>query len=427
MNRLTILMTALAFASYVNAAYSQQSYADYVRDIDAQWDAYSERRQLEEFQREQDAALQAFRERQSVAYRQYRESIEAKWNEFLEPTPEQWVDYDDAGDTRVTVNFEEKVEEGDARGQVTVEVLVEVPLDASMPQRPEVPEDSEPQDAENAPDGLGPTEGVVEPVQPAAAPPEAVQHIAEQIESLVSQIQGESGDPPLLEDQLLTSDGEAVTAENVREYVAEEIVQTAQIDPEPFQSADGVQRVRISVVVPLVPNHLRIRAAKYLPIVKKHGAEHAAAVPLTMSIIQTESYFNPRAKSHVPAYGLMQLVPNSGGRDAYREVFKEDKAPTPEFLYVPDNNVRLGTAYYHVIRDRYLYGVEDPRKAELLAIAAYNGGIGRVIKRVMKRHEVPEMTVEELYEALREAMPEETADYLEKVTSRKDNYTEWEE
>jgi membrane-bound lytic murein transglycosylase C len=423
MKRLTILVVVIAFASYANAAYSQQSYADYVGDIEAQWLAYSEQQQLEEFQREQDAALQAFRKQQSVAYREYREGIEAKWDEFLEPTPEQWVDYNDVGDTRVIVNFEEKVEEGDAHGQLTVEVLV----DASLLQRPEVPEGSDSPDVENAPDGLDPADGVVEPGEPAGAPPEAVQHIAAQIESLVSQVQGESGAPPLLEDQLQTSDGKVVNAENVQEYIAEEILQTIQIDPEPFQSADGVQRVRISVVVPLVPNHLRVRAEKYLPIVKKHGAEHAAPVPLTMSIIQTESYFNRRAKSHVPAYGLMQLVPNSGGRDAYREVFKEDKAPSAEFLYVPDNNVRLGTAYYHVIRDRYLYGVEDPRKAELLAIAAYNGGIGRVIKRVMKRHEIPEMTVEELYDALREAMPEETADYLEKVTSRKDNYTEWEE
>ena len=61
----------------------------------------------------------------------------------------------------------------------------------------------------------------------------------------------------------------------------------------------------------------------------------------------------------------------------------------------------------------------------LLAIAAYNVGIGRVIKRILKRHNVPEMTTSELYDVLRIAMPKETADYLEKVTSRQENYVAW--
>jgi membrane-bound lytic murein transglycosylase C len=385
-----ILTAALLFVCIASATHAQQSYADYVRDIEAQWDAYDQQQQFEAFQRQQDSAFQQFQQDQDDAFQRFRDDIQAKWNEFLEPTPEQWVDYDEEGDTRITVNFEETVEEDDGHGQITVETLIEV--DAG--DGPEIPE-------------------------------EAIQQIAEQIEALVSE-ENATGQA-LLEDQIQTAGGEVVTPENVQEYVTEEIADIVRVDPEPIESADGVERIRISVVVPLVPNHLRVRAEKFLPIVQKWGAENTAAVPLTMSIIQTESYFNPRAKSHIPAYGLMQLVPSSGGRDAYREVFKEDKAPTPEFLYIPDNNVRLGTAYYHVIRDRYLYGVEDAEKKELLAIAAYNGGIGRVIKRVMKKHDVPGMTTEALYDALRKAMPEETADYLEKVTSRKDNYLEWEE
>ena len=386
-------------------ARSQQSYADYVSDIEAQWDAHDQQSQLEEFQREQDAAFQQFQQEQAEAQQRFRDDIEAKWNEFLEPTPEQWVDYDDGGDTRITVNFEDKVEEEDTHGQVTVEVLIEA--DTLVPQ--EAPGQPEPGQEPPALD----------------IPAQAIQQIATQIEALVTE-EPETGQA-LLENQIQTEAGESVTPGNVQEYVTEEIAEIVQVDPEPVESHGGVERVRISVVIPLVPNHLRVRAAKFLPIVQKRGAEHDAAVPLTMSIIHTESYFNPRAKSHVPAYGLMQLVPTSGGRDAYREVFKEDKSPTPAFLYVPDNNVRLGTAYFHVIRDRYLYGVEDREKAELLAIAAYNGGIGRVIKRVMKKHNVPEMTTEKLYEAIRAAMPEETADYLERVTSRKKNYVEWEE
>jgi membrane-bound lytic murein transglycosylase C len=142
-------------------------------------------------------------------------------------------------------------------------------------------------------------------------------------------------------------------------------------------------------------------------------------------VIQTESYFNPLAKSHIPAYGLMQLVPKYGGRDAYRYVFKKDEAPTPQFLYVAENNLLLGTAYLYLLKDNYFYGIRDPRKQEYLMIAAYNGGVGRVIKRMLKRHKVPQMSQDEVYETLRKVMPEETSDYLVKVTSRKKNYLAW--
>ena len=127
---------AVALMAIPMLAQSQQSYDDYVRDIEAQWDAYDQQREFEEFQREQDAAFQQFQQDQDDAFQRFRDDIQAKWNEFLEPTPEQWVDYDEEGDTRITVNFEETVEEDDDRGQIKVETLVEVDA-VDGPQIPE--------------------------------------------------------------------------------------------------------------------------------------------------------------------------------------------------------------------------------------------------------------------------------------------------
>ena len=46
---------------------------------------------------------------------------------------------------------------------------------------------------------------------------------------------------------------------------------------------------------------------------------------IAMAVTETESSFNPKATSHIPAYGLMQLVPVSGARDAYQYVYNKDK------------------------------------------------------------------------------------------------------
>ena len=84
-------------------------------------------------------------------------------------------------------------------------------------------------------------------------------------------------------------------------------------------------------------------------------------------------------------------------------------------------------AYLDLLRDNYFYGIEDPLKQEYLIVASYNGGMGRVIKRVLKKYNVPEMTPDEVYAALRKEMPDETKDYLAKVSSRKKNYLAWKE
>jgi membrane-bound lytic murein transglycosylase C len=60
---------------------------------------------------------------------------------------------------------------------------------------------------------------------------------------------------------------------------------------------------------------------------------------LIYAIIKIESSFNPYAVSSAPAYGMMQLVPSSGGREAYRKAKGEDKMPDKEYLFNADNNI----------------------------------------------------------------------------------------
>ena len=87
-----------------------------------------------------------------------------------------------------------------------------------------------------------------------------------------------------------------------------------------------------------------------------------------MGIARRESAFNPQARSPVGARGLMQLMPGTAEDVSDRYGFK---TPTPEELYQPESNIRLGSRYIREMIDRYSGN-------RLAAVAAYNAGPGRV-------------------------------------------------
>jgi len=423
-NLLLVLLPALALAQ------PDTEYQNYVREVEARWNEYLEQQEFQEFQRQQDAAFQEFQRQQAEAYRQYVEEIERKWNEFIGSSRTEWVEYSDDKDVRSIVNFESPDSESDEpQPVVTPEPSPETagpiaPLAAEAP--PEVPSEPGAQIDQPASTGIAPGQIKVEALVPAEIPDavdKAKAMISRQIENLFSA--ANAAKQSILEKQVQTKTGEPVQPQNVQQFVEEEVLPSVQVAPQPVQSKDGVERVKVSVVIPMVPDHLRIRAERYLETVRKHGARYEIDVPLALAVIQTESYFNPLAKSPVPAFGLMQLVPNSGGYDAYRHVFKKDQRPAPDFLYVPENNVLLGVGYLNLLKEKYLYGIKDPLKQEYLAIAAYNGGIGRVIRRVLKKYNVAKMSPDEVFDVLRREMPDETKDYLAKVVKLKAHYTAW--
>ena len=274
------IFISIVFAIIITSAFAQEGddYQSYVQEIEARW-TEAEQKRFEEFQREQATALQSFRNQEETAYRQYVEEIQRKWNEFLSSSKEQWVDYSDDTDTRTIVNFEEKEQPEDTKGQVTIETLV--PADE--------------------PDVLD----------------KAKAQLEAQVEKFLTPKPEEAAETPSLEGQVKTQKGEPVTPENLKTFVREGILPQAKVDPEPIPSKDGVERVKVTVTIPMVPGHLRIRAEKFLESIRKYSEQHKVEVPLVLALIQTESYFNPLAKSHIPAFGLMQIVPKYGGLDAY--------------------------------------------------------------------------------------------------------------
>jgi membrane-bound lytic murein transglycosylase C len=178
----------------------------------------------------------------------------------------------------------------------------------------------------------------------------------------------------------------------------------------------------------MVPDHLQRSARRYAPAVKRYAHRFGVSASLVFAIIQTESNFNPFAVSSTPAYGLMQLVPASGGRDAYRHAKGRDRIPSRDYLFDPENNIELGTAYLSLLARNYLAAVHNAVSREYCTIAAYNGGAGNVLKVFSQDREqavrrINSLPPSKVYAALRRQHPRgETRRYLEKVLAARRTY-----
>ena len=213
-----------------------------------------------------------------------------------------------------------------------------------------------------------------------------------------------------------------VEAEAFANYLLDKKIGTRVIEQ------DGGTKHATFVTINMVVNLPQKQAEKYRAVVLRYADQYKMSPSLVFAIIRTESNFNPYAVSSVPAYGLMQLVPSSGGREAYRRAKGEDVAPTRDYLFDPQNNVELGTAYLNVLMFNQLDEVANDISREYCVIAAYNTGPGNVLRTFSKNRttavqQINGLQPSALYDKLRTNLPyQETRNYLEKVTTYRKSY-----
>jgi soluble lytic murein transglycosylase-like protein len=94
---------------------------------------------------------------------------------------------------------------------------------------------------------------------------------------------------------------------------------------------------------------------------------------VVLAVIEAESSCRSDAVSSAGALGLMQLVPDSGARNAYRLVYGSDRSPSRALLRDPEVNIRLGVAYLRSLRNHFA-GIGSDEVRLVLAIASYNCG-----------------------------------------------------
>lgn len=325
-------------------------------------------------------AYAQWRNRREGQLRRFKREVAARWGSCLLPTNKKWIEYGYDLRSRAEVDFEE--------GEVQVSILT----------RPGEEPDSQHTRMADAIERLITSRGHA-PELPLAHPgAPGITHV------------------PLLDSQLVPSP-------NPPRRRAEDLAREARVDS---VSADGASTM--SVRFKLVPNHLQRRVKSILPLVEKNCRRFGLDRAEVLATIHTESYFNPVARSPRDAIGLMQLVPDKAGREAYRFIFGEDKIPLASYLLDPARNIELGCAYMHLLRTRHFGEVRDSLSRIYCSIAGYNTGPGNVAYAFIgKRGPLGRAIVEinrtktprDVYHHLLQYLPyEETRGYLRQVTRR---------
>lgn len=373
--------------------------------------------EFEKFKREQQEQMKAMMQSDSAlykelekeyqdyvkaekeAYEKFVKEISAMWggDNVVESTNKEWVEYSDDGQSRSVVDFEQ--------GEAKIEIIItpeeessEVKLEAKVEEKVKdlIVNKGKTKDYDSSKEKAVPLQ-----------------------------------ETPVLENQVQTPSGEVVTENNVNEGV-KEIVQEAVIEKKEITGDDGEKRQVVTIKLDLAPNHIKTRAEVYKNEVEKYCLKYDVDPALAYAVMQTESSFNPKAKSHVPAYGLMQIVPTSAGQDCAASLKKDFVKPTANYLYEPENNIEMGVHYLHLLKKRYYTKVTDPRSRDLCVIASYNTGAGNVARalrgdtKISKAiPQINEMSYEELFKYFEKKLLPETQNYIRKVTERMNDFNKW--
>ncbi|SFX81018.1 murein transglycosylase domain-containing protein [Marinospirillum alkaliphilum] len=342
----------------------------------------------------------AYQEAVNQAFADYRRSVKAVWGDEQLGSPSVWVEYSADMKTRTLVDFEQ--------GRLTVEVI----------------------DAEGSTQvgrRIGATlQQVAEKRVADAWRDDALSQRLEQDATRISANteQAQPDNRPVLADVLTgRPDPRPVEVQQAVNQAAAQGVGSRRYAPEA-----GMRIYSFSV--PLNQAAISNKGDQFLPSVRRYAVEERIDPALVMAIMHSESSFNPMARSHIPAFGLMQIVPGSAGLDATEKVYGQQRLLTPSYLYNADNNIRMGCAYIHILYYRYLAAIDNQESRIYCTIAAYNTGSGNVARAFSDGRnvrtaavQINRMTPQQVYARLVSHLPyEETRNYMTKVTPRYQAY-----
>jgi peptidoglycan lytic transglycosylase C len=394
------LITTLLVSIMILASFGTTSLVAQEEDI---WDDFDDfiKEESEDFDRAKDSMIIAFDEyvaEENRKFDAFLENVLRLWDDTVYSTPSDYVEYSDSFHSRVHIDFEE----GNVEASTIIEAFEEIAMLEQM---------------------LEAQERLRKQLRKSLVSPGVDNQYMSDYDT--TQWSGQ----PLLVEQVADEYKNLIIDDEEQDYSFERL--DLQVDT--IVSGDGKRRIKLSSTYKLVPDHLRKRAKSFLPVVTEFADKFDIDIRLVMAIIHTESYFNPKATSQIPAYGLMQIVPQSGGKDATAHLYGEMQLLTSDYLYNPNNNIEIGCAYLNLLRYKYLKNVMKDQIAYPCMIASYNGGIGTVCKAMTGTKslkalsdEVKDKKFDSLVRELDRKLPyKETKDYLKRVLDRMSLYDEW--
>jgi membrane-bound lytic murein transglycosylase C len=426
MNRIYKLLICLLFL-VLPLLFSQGAFEDYLKQQQQAQNQFFDEEEagFKNYVASVTAEYDQYEEQQKKEFEDFKKNVEQKWSNFKSPSKKEYVEYDSDLNSRASVDFE--------RGEVTIEVIIE---DEPAVQKPitkglrkntkKIKEIVKNKNNNTKPIKNSRSNTLENSLSKKKAMSQ--QKIQEKLVNVIK-TKGVNGNP-ILKDQLVDKKGKSVSTRNAKKYAAQ-LVSSSTIKQKSYKSKDGKTRTVYTVKVPMKPDHISTRAKEYKKEVLKQSKRFNIDPIIAFAVMETESAFNPKAKSHIPAYGLMQLVPKSGARDAYLFVYKKDKFVGGDYLFRPSNNIELGCAYLSKIRHQYFKSIKDDEKAYICAIPAYNTGIGNVAKALTGKTKLKpasmkanSLTPKQLYNKLHKDLKyKEARDYLERVWTKKDKYS----
>jgi len=348
-----------------------------------------------EFEKAKSSQLKEFsnyKEQLNKEYSNYKKELKKYWKNPELSTKKRWVSYSKDNKSRSSVNFE--------KNNYRVEVIAKNALQARKKLKERISYIASKD-----------TKQVVktDPLQ------KKIAHLTPDKTTVTAKVNAK----PILAPLLFK---EAPTEKSLNRY-ADKVIKTHTIKKKKAkQENESVYSITVKL-----PKNSKIKLSQvYQEEVAKNYKEFKLPKELVFAIMQTESDFNPFAKSHIPAFGLMQIVPRSAGRDSYKFLYKKDLEPTASYLYNSSNNIQMGSAYLHILYYRYLKKIKDPQSRLYCTIAAYNTGAGNIAWAFTKTHnmnkaapKINALSSEEVYNRLLVDLKyDEPKQYLKKVTKR---------
>jgi membrane-bound lytic murein transglycosylase C len=344
-----------------------------------------------------DDEFETYQKNLQKAYNEYVKDIGVYWEEPLMSTQKKWVAYSKDKKTRTNVDFEEE--------KITLQTIASSKEEAKQKL----------QDA---------LLHVITADTKKAHESDPLEQKLSEVKKPSGVIESEIKPEPILSSVIFEKEP---TKENLITYV-DENTQDENIQAEDLNKLKNAKIYTLNLSLP--DDTMLKRSKIYYEEVKAQSQKQNIPLSLVFAIIHSESSFNPRARSHVPAYGLMQIVPITAGIDTYHFLYKEKKLVSGSYLYDSKNNITMGSAYLHILYYRYLNQIEDPLSRLYCTIAAYNTGAGNVAWAFVKTNDtksaariINTMTPEQVYDTLlRDLKYDEPKAYLKKVTQRVSSY-----